>query len=1119
MSQPLGASWVIRLTDPQLRAQVGSGAFSRGLDYFRRGQVEALSSHPEKGIILATVSGTVGRQYQVVITPTADTPGMQPRWSGRCTCPMGWNCKHCVAAILVARNRAGLTAPPAPSPWENALASLTASLDQAHNELPQLALELTLTEIGRQRYGAGQPPRALVNGRTRIHVRALREGARGRWVKTGASWAELERPVSSHRVRPDHRGIAMELLTLHRSAAGLSQYAWGVPELFLESVGPGLWPLLQRARDAGMPLLSGDARTVVVDAAALTVTADLDRQRGLRLRPVLVDADGKPVEVDRLLLGDPVHGVALIEQGQLTLRPVSPTPPAALIPLLARGASLTVPSADEDRFFTRYYPALRRAIPVTATSGRVSLPALVPPRLTLRVDYQPRHVVALRWSFRYRVGNTVVEVPLAGAEPNPARDPAAERATLAAATTALADVTSGLGAEATQGAPADGGDRPKVIPELAHRDQAGRVSLVGSTTVTGMATATFTERVLPWLLERDDIDVEVHGEPVEYGPADSEPVLHLAVDDRGGQPDWFDLALSVTVDDQAVSLGQLISGLTLGEDYLLLDSGTYFPLSSPSLDRLRALLAEARELTDPTTGKLRVSLYQAGLWEQLVALGVVTRQSARWAERVTALLAVSDPDAAAVPVPAGVQAQLRPYQVDGFRWLSMLWDAGLGGVLADDMGLGKTLQTLTLLAGEAERGQLTAPVLVVAPTSVVGTWVAEAAKFAPGLRVAAVTETSKRRADTIADVAAGVDLVVTSYTLIRLDDADYGTVHWQAVILDEAQFVKNFRAKTYHCIRRLDRSLTLAITGTPLENSLMDLWAILSLTSPGLFPSPDHFAQEYRKPIEAGTGAEQLESLRRRIRPFMLRRTKEEVEPDLPPKQEQTLVVPMSSPHRRAYERHLQRERQRVLGLLDDLPRNRVAVLAALTKLRQAALDPALVDDLYPSQADPAKIDLLVEHLMELSNEGHRALVFSQFTRFLQRVRRRLTAEGIDWVYLDGRTKNRAGTVAEFREGTATAFLISLKAGGFGLTLTEADYVYVLDPWWNPAAEGQAIDRAHRIGQDKPVMVYRLVAEDSIEGKVVALQQRKRDLFGTVISEASLSSALGATDLRQLLSG
>ncbi|WP_324273590.1 DEAD/DEAH box helicase [Blastococcus brunescens] len=503
------------------------------------------------------------------------------------------------------------------------------------------------------------------------------------------------------------------------------------------------------------------------------------------------------------------------------------------------------------------------------------------------------------------------------------------------------------------------------------------------------------------------------------------------------------------------------------------------------------------------------------MWDELVELGVVAEQSERWSRDVRELLDVDG--AAPAPSPAGLAAQLRPYQLQGYQWLSVLWDAGLGGVLADDMGLGKTLQALALVCRAKAAGELTAPMLVVAPTSVVSNWAREAERFAPGLAVRVVTATGRKLGMPLAEMVDGADLVVTSYTLLRLGEEDYLALPWSGLVLDEAQFVKNHQAKTYAAARRLPARFKLAITGTPVENNLMDLWAMLSIVAPGLFPSPQRFTEHYRIPIEKAGDPEVLAALRRRIRPLMRRRTKEQVAAELPPKQEQVLEVVLNPRHRKIYDTHLQRERRKVLGLVDDLQQHRFTIFRSLTLLRQLALDASLVDDEYAGVRS-SKADAFLEHLQEVVAEGHRALVFSSFTGFLGTVRAQLDAAGLPYAYLDGSTRDRQQRIEEFRDGRAPVFLISLKAGGFGLNLTEADYVYVLDPWWNPAAEAQAVDRAHRIGQDKTVMVYRLVAADTIEQKVVALQARKRDLFARVLDDDSgaLSGQLTADDIRGL---
>lgn len=352
------------------------------------------------------------------------------------------------------------------------------------------------------------------------------------------------------------------------------------------------------------------------------------------------------------------------------------------------------------------------------------------------------------------------------------------------------------------------------------------------------------------------------------------------------------------------------------------------------------------------------------------------------------------------------------------------------------------------------------------------------------------------------------------------------------VVLDEAQFVKNPATRAHRAVAALRADAVFAVTGTPIENGLDDLWALLALTAPGLFPSARRFREEFVRAIEqvpddaptalseAAAAAHRetsLARLRRRVRPFLLRRTKEVVASDLPPKQEQEIAVALAPAHRELYERVLQRERQKVLGLLDDLDRQRFIVFRSLTLLRMLALAPALVDE-RDAALGSAKLDVLLDRLVEVAAEGHRALVFSQFTSFLDMAAERLDAAGLAYAHLDGSTARRGEVVEGFRGGAAPVFLISLKAGGFGLTLTEAEYVFVLDPWWNPAAEAQAVDRAHRIGQTRSVFVYRLIAAGTIEEKVLALQRRKAALSRAVMDDGeAFAAALDADDIRGLL--
>ena len=433
------------------------------------------------------------------------------------------------------------------------------------------------------------------------------------------------------------------------------------------------------------------------------------------------------------------------------------------------------------------------------------------------------------------------------------------------------------------------------------------------------------------------------------------------------------------------------------------------------------------------------------------------------------------------------------------------------------MGLGKTLQALAMICYAKENGLRTGPFLVLAPTSVVGNWESECRRFAPHLSVCTITKSGHRREMTAANLAVEADLIITSYGLFRTDYAEYEQVEWAGLFLDEAQFAKNRRSLTYQKAKMLPVSFKVAMSGTPIENNLMELWSLLSITAPGLYANPERFSEYYRIPIEKRSNAERLAKLRRRIRPLMLRRTKEQVVRDLPEKQEQVLELELSPKHRRIYEIYLQRERQKVLGLIGNMSKNRFEIFKSLTLLRQASLDLSLVDVKH-SGVSSTKLDVLMEMLEDIVADGHQVLVFSQFTRFLTMARSRIRAAGISHSYLDGRTLDRRAAISEFRERSAQVFLISLKAGGFGLNLTEADYCILLDPWWNPATEAQAIDRTHRIGQTRKVMVYRLVAKDTIEEKVMSLKAKKAALFTNVMDGGEFESGyMTAEDVRELL--
>jgi len=1088
-------SWVDDCTDQALRARLGADTWARGAAYVRDRAVQSVESRAQALVLHATVRGSRSRSYSTLVRAEAG-PGGRYDWTGHCTCPMQVDCKHVAAVLLATRGRLARTSVPAGS-WESALADVVRPA-KAEVQLAPLGLQLEVVPPTMARY-AGQP-----GVPARLRLRPVRPGKAGHWVRTGVSWRDLSGTYGSAQVRPEHRALARAIVAAFRGRQASHHPSYADVSIHLDDLGADAWRLLAEAQEIGIALvgsvadhpvrLSVEPATVVLDVRRSQPDADLD------LTPVVRVAGERDLPVGRLrLVGSPVHGLFVDAPQELLLAAFDPPLDETTSRLLGQG-ELRVPAAEASRFLSRYYPALRQRLCVESTDGSVELPEIEPPVLALEVRWEPGHRTQLAWSFAYQGDGQTLRVPLDEAADvavsgDPvARDAAAEHALLAGLTE-LPD-----------------------LPGLWKLDE-GRRRPAASALLTGMATALFVDQALPALLAREDVTVHVTGSPAEYIEVEEAPLIAVSASDAAdGHPDWFDLSVEVTVGGQSVPLSPLITALALDEEQLILDSGTWFRLDRPELQALRRIIEESRSLQDRENTGLRLTAYQAGLWEELAGLGVVAYQSERWSRTVGALLDLQELPRPELPLK--LQATLRPYQLDGYHWLSLLWDCQLGGILADDMGLGKTLQTLAMATRAYEQGSLggeAGPLLIVAPTSVVAAWASEAERFCPDLVVVPVTETERRSGRALADQVVGAHLVVTSYALFRIDEEAYRGLAWSGLVLDEAQFVKNHQAKTYQCARRLPAPFKLAITGTPLENSLMDLWSMLSITAPGLFPDPQRFSELYSKPIESGSAPEQLATLRRRIRPLMLRRTKDQVATDLPPKIEQILEVTLNPAHRKVYDRHLQRERQRVLGLLDDLQRNRFQIFRSLTLLRQLSLDPSLVDDQHVGKIRSSKIDALMEQLREVVDEGHRVLVFSQFTGFLSLVRSRLETERIGHCYLDGRTRNRPKRIAEFTDGDAPVFLISLKAGGVGLTLTEADYVFVLDPWWNPATEAQAVDRAHRIGQDKTVMVYRLVATGTIEEKVVALQQRKRDLFAQVVDDDAMpGGALTAEDIRGL---
>ena len=574
--------------------------------------------------------------------------------------------------------------------------------------------------------------------------------------------------------------------------------------------------------------------------------------------------------------------------------------------------------------------------------------------------------------------------------------------------------------------------------------------------------------------------------------------------------DWFELSGSVDFGGVSAEMPALLEALARGERAVELSDGSLGILPESLAAQLEPMVALAQK----HDGRLRYGRIQVALLDSLLA-GQPQSHVDQAFEKIREELSRGErPEAENEP--EGFQGTLRHYQREGLGWLSFLERMGLGGCLADDMGLGKTIQVLAMLLRRQqmlrEEGISNRPSLVVVPKSLVFNWIDEAHKFAPSLRV--LNHTGNTRVVGESESLGEWDIVLTTYGTLRRDVMRHRDIEFDYVVLDEAQSIKNASSQAAKACRLLRARHRLALTGTPVENHIGELWSIFEFLNPGQLGS----ATRLKRFLTGGSAADVVA---RAVRPFLLRRTKAQVLSDLPEKTEQTIFCELGESQRKAYDELREHYRLELSGRIGrmGIGRSRIAVLEALLRLRQTACHPGLVD---PSRLDEpgAKLETLLEQLGEVLDEGHKVLVFSQFTSFLAILRRQLDARSIPYEYLDGKTTDRQGRVAHFQEDPeCRLFLVSLKAGGQGLNLTAADYIYILDPWWNPAVEAQAVDRAHRIGQTRRVFAYRLIAKDTVEEKILALQARKRDLADSIVrADNTMISSLSADDVELLLS-
>ncbi len=1105
------------ITDSDIRQAVSAGSFDTAQRYFRTRRVLAVAENAD-GVIEAQVQGTERRPYQQTIV-LHRLAGGRTRIDGDCTCFVGHNCKHVAAALLAFRHQAkspplmgrNSNLPQPARPAEAAipgdimawLRSLEAAQDVESEEYPPTVRKRLLYVLGRDAFGGPVVNLQTIELRRDDSIAGLPRPQTVRSL-TGSQPHKFLRPSDKAILRrlPQYAatGLIEEVVATLRAiiATGRGRWdRWNGPSLAEAEPVPGriAWSLSDDARQRAtldlppplLPLRLSVPWYVNPDTGAV---GPVDTDLPARLVNAMLASPWLPPE-----LADKVRGEITRRVPNHTVPPPASfaAPEELRAPLLPR-LCLVAGTLPID--------------PAAVAAGRYAAPAATPypiPLARLEWCYGP-----VTLPFQARPAVLVQDGRLLRV----VRDNAAE----AEAERALRDLQF----------------RPVAqhVPPHLRRSEPNEFMLLDA---DPGAWIEFMLHDLPQLRDAGwRIDV-ADDFPVRIAPEAGEILVDLR---EGSGIDWFDLDLGVMVDGTRISLVpallDLIAGNGLARRGQPDEAEDMMPVLLPLPDgrllpvpfaRLQPFLGPLLELFDPAsinaeTGALRLARHNAA------DLALLEAESANagivWTggEAVRALGRQLREHGGLPPciVPARFLAALRPYQAHGLAWLQFLRTARLGGVLADDMGLGKTVQALAHLTIEQEAGRLDRPAIVVCPTSLVPNWAAEAARFAPSLRTLVLH--GPDRATRFGEIGQH-DLVVTTYPLLSRDHAALVAQDWHVVILDEAQTIKNPLATTSKLARTLKARQRLCLSGTPLENHLGELWSLFDFLMPGFLGDRQFFGRRFRGPIEKGGDTDRQASLAQRVAPFLLRRTKAEVASDLPPKTEIAEAVEMGDAQRGIYEgiRLAMHTKVRAAIAKRGLAGSGIIILDALLKLRQSCCDPRLLKlaTAKAAKAGSAKLERLMELLPQLLEEGRRVLLFSQFTSMLALIQAELDGLGQPYVLLTGDTKDRTTPVRQFQAGKVPLFLISLKAGGVGLNLTAADTVIHYDPWWNPAVEDQATDRAHRIGQDKPVFVHRLITAGSIEEKMEVLKQRKQALAAGILgSTAKAAQALSESDLDML---
>ena len=1118
---------IATLNDRALRRLLGARAFLRGYDYVRRHAVDNVQI--EAASATGQVRGTEPEPYDVSIQlapPQSSQPGAPNGTGGitsQCSCPafskINGHCKHVAALLIAVRDQFRPPKPQLPQAPAGSMPAVTAG----PNGVSAYAVPLPEGGGGGRR-GRRARARALKQAQMAAHGLLARQGTEGKQgVEAWLADPMPPQPKIEYRIEARQTSLAVRVID---------------PE--------ARTPLLPSA------LLVPQSQAPTADREALRLLARLEseqpRRVGIEVRgedacDLLHVLRGRRVILEPQMMELRYNDEPLRASFELEL---SQDGQSVLVKTFFTRSSETAGGVREARKFLasqgawfegspgwhvdvegfarpldkRVSPAsLRRLIRQPVIHEPIDrLPQLIAqglPRVALEVGAelpelsQVADVVDLEPTFRLRAGGSLVEahVSLRAAYEDTEIDVRAD----------------GMTPPVIVKPPQPGSKRARCIrcDIAAQQAAASKLRALGLApdedgqgfVVRGDAALKFWTDGITTLPEEWDL----------YAPDDLVDVqmrdTALAANVRvSSGVDWLSLRMSFESEGIAVTQEELGRCLSEGRRYVRLQDGSFARIDP---DKVREVLQRQAEILASAGGTgSKIPLSQAGRIEEL--LSQVNRSTvSEGAKDLFKKLRDID-EIKGVKKPRNLKATLRPYQESGFQWLSFLHEIGSGGVLADDMGLGKTVQTITLLLfikaqmeKSDEKKKFRA--LIVAPTSVVTNWLREMDKFAPSLKHALWHGAERKERE---DELSQADVVVTSYALLRRDEELLAKQNWTYAILDEAQNIKNPLSATARAAKRLKSDRRLALTGTPIENRLSEIWSIFDFVSPGLLGPLDKFEERYSRPIDAGD-PKAAQRLRATIHPFILRRTKSEVAKDLPEKIETDQICDLTGEQGALYQAVLKEVRAQVMGEVErqGMARAQIQILAGLTRLRQAACDPRLLG--LPRQftdEDSGKLMALRDLIQTSIAGGHRVLVFSQFVSMLTIIRRAFEEDKVSYEYLDGSTKDRQAVVERFQqEHGAPVFLISLKAGGSGLNLTAADTVIHFDPWWNPAVEDQATDRAHRIGQTKVVTTYRLIAKGTIEEKILELGGKKRELVGAVLSEdAGGTKKLTKTDLEDL---